>query len=341
MVPVTADAAELCLYRASSDRSPKEVLGRVVILGRARTRTLTQLLKMGRARRGSACIADPTVFWLRLPRGAARRYVVGGCHPAVLVGARGSSPLRGWVADALSGLGDLFVDAGKARAPDLVGLPLGQAIRAAKRARATVVIAHELYAPARLGTVVWQDPLPGAREDADVVQAELLVAATRARTCRTEDLAGRYREGGRGTGQQFGGAIVANTSSQPCALHGRLHLRGLASDGHAVTATISQPLEDPLILSPRSTPRSVPPRLVVTFSFFGDVRDDPSARDGLCYDHETIPASWEVTLSTGAHIRFANGNGQLTDSFATCHGDLHFDTQLNSIGPTGVQLVSP
>src|SRR4051812_30641478 len=137
MVPVTADAAELCLYRASSDRSPKEVLGRVVILGRARTRTLTQLLKMGRARRGSACIADPTVLWLRLPRGAARRYVVGGCHPAVLVGARGSSPLRGWVADALSGLGALFVNAGKARAPDLVGLPLGQAIRAAKRARAT------------------------------------------------------------------------------------------------------------------------------------------------------------------------------------------------------------
>lgn len=99
----------------------------------------------------------------------------------------------------------------------------------------------------------------------------------------------------------------------------------------------------PMVLSPRSSATiaagTVPPALLATFTFFGNARDDPGAPNGLCYDHETTPSTWEMRLSSGARLRFANGSGDTDDSFYSCRGDLHFDTELNAIGATGVHLL--
>jgi len=221
--------------------------------------------------------------------------------------------------------------------PDLVGVPLGRAMELARREGFDLYIDRMRSASAPLGTVVKQEPLQGVRQSFGRHEVSLTLAAPRARVCRTRDLAGRFTGISRAMGQVWGGAVVANRSSTPCRLSGRLRIRGLGRDGHPVTPTTSRAIEGPLVLSPHSSPRSPPPALLAGFGFGGNQRDDPDTPDGQCYDRRA-PATWEVRLSTGARVRFPNGTERPYDS---CHGDLHFDTGPHLVGVYGTGVVSP
>jgi hypothetical protein len=103
----------------------------------------------------------------------------------------------------------------------------------------------ERFATSVPGTVLAQEAAPHSAPYGSPLQVTLTVAVPRAaRPCRTGDLSARYVQGGRGQGQQFGGVMVANTSSQMC----RLRLRGYARDGSLVTDTVRHPIRNLIVL---------------------------------------------------------------------------------------------
>jgi hypothetical protein len=232
-------------------------------------------------------------------------------------------------------------DRGDLMTPDLVGMPLARAIEFAKRDDISLFLDEERYASEPLGTIVAQTPGPHVRQTFGARELSLTLAAPRARACRTRDLVGRFSGTSRAMGQVFGGAVVANRSASPCRLHGRLRLRGLAQDGDPVTRTVSRRIDTPLVLSPRSSPESVPPALLAELVFVGNQRDDPDSFDGQCY-HRRTPATWEVRLSTGARVRFPNVDVEPeSPAYSSCHGDLHFELGPNIVGAYGTGLVRP
>jgi hypothetical protein len=215
-----------------------------------------------------------------------------------------------------------------AQTPDLVGMTLEQVL---ERKNVVTYLDGERFATSVPGTVLAQEPAPDSEQYRSPPQVTLTVAVPRAaRACRTGDLSARYVQGGRGQGQQFGGVVVANTSSQMCRLRGRLRLRGYARDGSRVTDTVRHPIKNLIVLSPRSTTRSELPALLALIPLGGPARDDPQEADGQCRTW-TRPATWEIRFSSGARVRFRNGRPGLDRSFVSCRGRIYFANQLGQV----------
>ena len=177
------------------------------------------------------------------------------------------------------------------------------------------------------GAVFWQEPLPGVRQTKPP-QADLLVAVAPEPRCAARQLAGRYLNAGNRTGNHFGNIVLLDSSSLPCRLSGRITLTGLDQAGHPDTVAATETLEPPLVLSPHAIPRAVLTRpsstLAAIFGFAAEVRDDPRANGGLCYSHESYPATWSLRLGRQAPLRFADGGPGSGGRFLTCHGNFGF-----------------
>jgi hypothetical protein len=247
---------------------------------------------------------------------------------AAPVGVAVSPAGRSWVLstatrDALEGA-TFALDAGNFRAPSFIGLPFVAARRAANRLApdSDGVVGEVQDAQEPLGSVVWQEPLPGVLADTRAVS--LLVAVGPAPRCRSTQLAGRYLQGGVGTGDLFGSIVLFDTSRRPCRVSGHVTLTGLDSHDHPDTVSTSGLLEPPLTLSPRATGRLLDTQpiavLAATFGFAAEVRDDPTVPGGICYGHETYPSAWSLRLTNEPAVRVPNGGPGSGGRFYTCHG---------------------
>jgi hypothetical protein len=96
------------------------------------------------------------------------------------------------------------------------------------------------------------------------------------------------------------------------------------------------PVSPTLVLSPSATVSTLLHKpvsaLMAQFWFAGNARDDPGVPDGLCYSHETVPATWSVSLGAGGSLTMANGAPGEGGHFYSCHGDLHSQASPNLIG---------
>lgn len=233
---------------------------------------------------------------------------------------------------AVGGLLDPPLNGDRAtRVYDYIGKRLTTAVRAAEVHLAAAGVVDvglgEFYDPrAPFGEVVWQLPLPGTDQDVGFGTADLIVATRRAPSCTASQLLGRYENGGNGTGNHFGNIDILDISNRPCTLAGRLELHGLGANGRTDTATVSERIEPALILSPETTLHTLATHpaaaLIATFGFAGDARDDPRARNGLCYSHETIPEVWALTLKGRYTLRIDNGAPGEGGPYFSCYGNL-------------------
>lgn len=338
-------AAELCVYSLLGKYGSPAVLRAYALLSAPQARTLTLLLN-SRVGRGPSCDGGfPTLVRLSYRGGPILSMLAAGCDPESLSTPAGTEVLSPTASLGVGGLLDppLERNGRVTRVVDYIGQRLAAAARDAKRhlraAGEIHVTLYELNDPAApFGQVVWQTPLRGTEQDAESGSVGLIVATHHAPPCRANQLLGRYANGGNGTGDHFGNIDLLNTSPRACSLNGRLTLHGVGTDGRPDTNTVSEPVGPPLVLSPKTTLRLLDhdpaTALIATFGFAGDARDDPQAPNGLCYDHETVPRAWLLTLSTGDTLRIRNGAPGEGGPFYSCHGSLSF-----ALSP-GVQLLS-
>jgi hypothetical protein len=312
------------------------------VLDAATARTLALLLDQATPLRSRPPPCTPAVLndVIALSyRAATIEVAVQDCAaPAgVADSAGGHSWLLGDAAtEAIEGA-TLTLDEGTVRTPSFIGLRFVAADRAGRAfAGDDGAAIDELQDAQRpFGTVVWQEPLPGVAQSR-TAGVDLLVAVGPALPCRAGQLAGRYWQGGVGTGDEFGSIVLFDTSSRPCSLSGTVTLLGLDARGRPATVAATGPLEPPLTLSPRATAADLQKRpvaaLAASIGFGADVRDDPTAPNGLCYSHETYPATWSVALPGQRAVRVANGGPGSGGRFSTCHRRL-------SLGLGGFRLI--
>lgn len=343
VLPLAPIAAELCVYSTGAVEGSFGRLQWSALLASARARTLTLFLNSGG--RGPSCDGGfPVLMRLRYRSASVVSIVAAGCEPELLSTSAGTQALSPTGSLGVGGLLDPPLQRGGRviRVADYIGHRLAVAARAARRNLKPAGLAHvglnELNDPnARFGRVVWQTPLPRTRQDATSGSIGLIVAVQHAPTCQADQLLGRFANGGNGTGDHFGNIELLDTSSRACSLGGRLTLHGVGADGRADTKTMSEPVGATLVLSPRATLRILQhapaTALIATFGFAGNARDDPRAPNGICYDHETRPKMWSLTLRSGVTLRFANGAPGEGGPFYSCRGSLFF-----GLSP-GVQLL--
>jgi hypothetical protein len=320
-------AAQICDY----EPGPSPV--RATLDG-ALARTLTLLLNQTSSghTRAAAC-GDRVDTVISLVYAAATTTVTTvGCadHEIVIDGSRFAElPLP--AADAI--LGAAFTGSpGPVRTPSLLGLRRAAADRAADAfapGSGSGVSGELVDAEHPFGSVVWQEPLPGVGQGSPPQDLDMLVAVPRAPPCRVDELAGRYLNGGNGTGNHFGNIVLFDTSDRACRIAGRISLTGLDRAGRADTVVATETLAPPLVLSPRATPRAVLSRpsgvLAAIFGFDAEVRDDPTAVGGLCYSHETYPSTWSLRLGRQrTPLRLRNRGPGSGGRFLTCHGQFGF-----------------
>jgi hypothetical protein len=343
IVPMDPIAGKLCVYSMEGAKTSPAVLRWIARLSEARARTVALLVDT-RGGRGPSCdVGFPVLVQLSYRTGRVFSGLAAGCDPELLSTQTATKVFSPTASLAVGGLLDRPFNPGGhvTRVFDYIGQPLASAATAARRhlkaAGEVHVTLDELVDPgAPFEQVVWQTPLPGTEQDAASGSIGLVVATHHASRCRADQLLGRYANGGNGTGDHFGNIDLLNTSAQACSLKGRLTLRGIGADGRPDTNSVSEPVGPTLVLSPRTTLRMLEhdpaAALIVTFGFAGDARDDPQAANGLCYDHETTPKAWALTLNTGATLRIPNGAPGEGGPFYSCHGSLFF-----GLSP-GVQL---
>ena len=142
----------------------------------------------------------------------------------------------------------------------------------------------------------------------------MILAVPSARACHHAQLRVRYRAGGFGAGQDFGGLIVSDAGAGPCRLAGRVRVTGLGPRGRPVTNTATAWISPPGVLSPRAAPipahASPPPgELVYYWMLAAECRDGPPAVDGrYCQPLWVIPAAWRVVLANGGTFTVRNAD---------------------------------
>jgi hypothetical protein len=335
LVPPDPLSAQICAFAPILPAEPVARQPLRVALGQATARTLALLLDEATPLRSGPPSCVPAslndVIALKYRSGTVTVAVQDCDAPAAVAVSAGG---RSWVvsdaaAEAIEGA-TLTFGAGHRATPSFVGLPF---VAAARRALAFApdfagVTGEVRDVDAPFGSVVWQEPLPGVGQSKAADEVDLLVAVGPALPCRPSQLAGRYRRGGVGGGSSFASIVLFDTSSLPCSLSGGVTLTGLDAHGRPATVAASGPLEPPVTLSPRATPRAVAAHpvaaLAAAFGFSAQVRDDPGAPAGLCYGHETYVAAWSVRLAGQAALRVANGGPRSGGRFFTCHRRLDF-----------------
>ncbi len=346
LVARNPDAAVVCSYYTNG------VPGRIAerfALSRLEARTLAWMLDTGASRVIGDALAEPycdsllaqNAIWLRYGT-AIESVVVAGCAGDSAVAERGKTrfALSEFATDALdamtgapprSSLTRLPPPRDSVRTPNYVGEQLGPAAAAVRRAGlGPGSAADEISDPeVPLGTVIWQEPFPGAIQERSQASVYLDVAVRQVPACRRDQLAGAFLSGGVGTGDLFGNIALLDVSAQACALSGPMTLTGLRRDGHPDTVSVSERLEPPVTLNPRASAAAIAQpasSLIAEFGFADDVRDDPTAPNGLCSSFR-YPATWSVTIGHSPPLLVPNrdpsaaaepGHGR----FYSCRGGL-------------------
>jgi hypothetical protein len=188
-----------------------------------------------------------------------------------------------------------------ASVPDLFGKSITDAETTAAQAGANVDFGGQLIDPAvPAGTVVLQYPPAGAGQDGPASQIDLIIAVPAAPSCRSAQLAIDYYGGGPGGGGDFGSIRIRDTSDQPCTLAGSVGLVGTDKAGHAVTTTVTYPIQQPVVLTanaPKLTAGQAAPLGEIAPSLtVGATYTDAG---GVCVAREVIPATWRLRVGGG------------------------------------------
>jgi hypothetical protein len=188
-------------------------------------------------------------------------------------------------------------------------------------------------------------PASGAINPEPGNQVSVIVAVHAAPACRRAQLALRYRAGGFGTGNDFGGIIISDIGPQPCRIAGRVQVTGLGADGRPVTNTVSASISPPGVLSPGAAPipafAAPPPgELVYYWLLAAEYRDGPPGVDhGYCQPLWVIPDAWRVSLADGTVFTVANADPPNASPMSpsggliTCQGRLGADGTLSYLTP--------
>ncbi|HEX4344764.1 MAG TPA: hypothetical protein VHZ31_04305 [Solirubrobacteraceae bacterium] len=320
--------AQACVYYGASDLS-KPATAQPAVLDRALSRTLALLLRRGLARGGRrGCVDVPALYRLRGADGSLSSFTVAGCSPGMVARGAAVAPLTPFAVDALEGE-DRLDDGPQVPTPRFAGRKLPSTLLLARRMRAQSVTYVELDDPAaRFGTVAWQIPLPGARQEADGFETVLYVATRRAAPCRARQVVGRYLGGGKAGGQDFGNIALLDVSARPCAVRGRLRLQPRDRRGGPLRRARAGPAGDEIVLSPGARPQMLdasdlsPPALIASLMFSGYERGGEA--NGDC--RLVRPAAWRVTFNGDQRITVRNADDE--DAFASCSGVLGIDDVL-------------
>jgi len=235
---------------------------------------------------------------------------------------------------------------GERAAPDLTGLTLRASVRRTRAAGYELTDVHQVVDPAlAAGRVAFQTPAPGNlvapdfRDEAPLDLGVDLVVAD-APPCTSAQLAGRYRAGGRATGNNFGSIRVRDVGPAPCRLVGPLRITGLSRRGERVTNTVTVPVARPAVLVPRT--RDTPTIGAVTLGdFAAEIGLSANARDdfeggGECDGHQRSPYDWRIGLGLRGTLTVRNHDpaadtGRGTPGLLTCRGSI-------DAGATGFRL---
>jgi hypothetical protein len=185
--------------------------------------------------------------------------------------------------------------------PDLYGKSITDAETTGAQAGASVDFGGQLIDPAvAAGTVVLQYPPAGGGQHGPVTQIDLIIAEPATPNCQTAQLAIDYYGGGPSGGGDFGSIRIRDTTDQPCTLSGSVRLVGTDKTGHAVTTTLTYPIEQPIVLTPdapRATLGQSPPLGEVAPSL--TVGANYTDAGGACVAREVVPATWRLSLADG------------------------------------------
>lgn len=344
LVPRDPDAGVVCSYYASGSPGPRALR---FALNHVEASTLAWMLDTGTtspepAVPGARCISGfdaPNAIWLRY--GATVAFVsVTDCLPDAAVAERGKTrvALSEFATDALdamtpdtpSAIVANPVPRDSTSTPNFIGDALGRAAIAVIRAGlGPEGGADEVSDPqVPLGTVIWQEPAPGAIQQRGEGSVGLDVAVRPVPACRPDQLAAVFRAGGVGTGNLFGSIALLDVSTHACALSGPMTMTGLGRNASPDTESISERLEPPVVLSPGATAAAIgepASSLIARFGFNDDVRDDPTSPNGLCSRFH-VPATWSVTIRHGRPLLAPNYDptaiGDPGPRFYSCRGGL-------------------
>lgn len=332
-VPLNPTAAQLCVYADPNPKLSLPALPWTALLPQTQARTLSLLLD-SRGGLGPSCDAGfPALIRLSYPHGRILSALAAGCDPEQLSTPTGTGTLSPTASLAVGALLDppaVRGGGGRVRVLNYIGQALAAAARAAKRYLKAAfdfrVSPYELNEPAvPFGQVVWQTPLAGTEQYASFGPLVLTVATHRSPPCRADQLHGRYHNGGEAMNSQFGAIDLLDTSPQACSLNGRLTLTGIGATGRPETETVSEPIAPPLLLSPRTSLRTLArdpaAALIATFGFTGAQSDTPNL---ICDVRTTTPTAWSLTLSSGVTLHIANGAPGEGGPFSSCRGNLSF-----------------
>lgn len=326
-------SAELCPDRSKHSTALKGGPGGGVALGKGPARALARAVATARPAGavGATCATlTPTVvvrFFYRSAPAVPVDVVTSRCPEVVAyVSGKGRliNPALATMLPAMSAPRPAIALTGSpGPVPDLFGEGSSAAARIAEAAGYSLVLTGEEVDPAApAGTVLLQSPPAGSKGVGN--QIDLIIDAHLAPSCRSGDLGLAYLEGGEGSGNDFGTIIVTDLADSACQLSGPITLVGVDAAGQTVTQSVTYPVAPGLILTPETAPSTAGQS-----SFSGDItaalrigaeyRDDPSAPDGLCTDHQVTPAAWVLTFGDGARTL---PNNSERGSLETCRGEI-------------------
>jgi hypothetical protein len=218
-------------------------------------------------------------------------------------------------------------------APDLYGDDLSTATRAATKAGFTIGFGgEEIDTHQRAGAVLLQFPPAGESDIGNQIQ--VITAAHREPACVIGSIAAEYYGGGAGAGNDFGSIDIRDVGAQPCLLQGPVKVVGTDAAGHPVTQAITYPVAPALVLSPHGNAipvgGTVPlGEVVAVVQIAAEYRDDSSSPDGLCTEHQIVPALWQLIFSDGVEVVMNASDDPGYPAFSslvTCRGELDAPT---------------
>jgi hypothetical protein len=318
-LPAAPVRASICAYGEHADFTPYV---RTVTLNGTRARTLARLLSGDAIANDGitvGCMYRPAVFRLQATDGAVTTLAASGCR-LVQDHAVARTSDHGGV--QLGGLTDSVPESRTRPAPDLIGRSLTAAAHAHSRDQLQIRVAGELVDPEQpFGTVLWQEPLPGAAQDRRYAEIGVTIAVGRAPACHGRQLSGQWHEGGGETGATLTGSIaLRDVSSRPCTLSGRLRIEGRDRSGRRVTTIVHQHIAEPIVLPARQPPAAPP---LQAWLYYIEGRQHGASTE-TC-DRIVQPANWQVTLDNHEHVTLANHETAVPppdDAFSSCHGDI-------------------
>lgn len=216
-----------------------------------------------------------------------------------------------------------------APAPDLFAKAPTEAARAAQKAGFTLQFSGEEIDPSMPnGSVLLQYPPAGMAGIGN--QIDVILAAHSSAACANSQLALDYFGGGASAGNDFGTIEMRDVSARPCMLVGPITVTGLDRNGHPDTQTITYAVDQSLILTASAATRvggqPVPPgETVADLMLAAEYRDDPTSPDGLCSQHQVVPATWRLVFPDGTRTVANASAGPAYPGFSslvTCKGQL-------------------